>query len=82
VTICDYTNRTLKAYLNGTYSGTVTNLATPIFPSASKAKYIGAYSSAEYRISNGYLDDMRIYNRALSASEISQIYNQTKSNYQ
>jgi len=28
------------------------------------------------------LDDFRVYNRALSSSEISQIYNQTKSKYQ
>jgi type II secretory pathway pseudopilin PulG len=37
--------------------------------------HIGARSPIEWNYYNGLIDDIRIYNRALSASEISQLYN-------
>jgi len=83
VAVCDYANKTLKVYRNGTQFGTTTNLVgTPLFPSTNRIKYIGAYSAGAGRINNGYLDDVWILNRLLLASEISQIYNQTKGKYQ
>jgi len=51
-----------------------------LFPDNTRAKYIGAYSSGTYNLF-GYLDDVRIYNRALSADEVSEIYNKTKDGY-
>jgi len=38
-----------------------------------------AYASAQYF--NGPIDDVRIYNRALSAAEVAQLYNSAKINY-
>jgi len=53
-----------------------------LFPSANTAKYIGAHTIATEVLTDGSLDEVRIYNRGLSAQEISQIYNQTKGKYQ
>lgn len=82
VTVCDYTNKTIKAYKNGVQFGATQNLTgTPLFPSTNRVKYIGSYNTAVYKLTDGSLDDVKIYNRGLSASEIAQIYNQTKSKY-
>jgi len=80
--VCDYTNKTLKAYRNGIQFGATQNLTgTPVFPSANRVKYIGAYRSSLHRLTDGSLDEVRIYNRGLSAEEVSSIYNATKSKY-
>jgi hypothetical protein len=50
----------------GTYSGTGGDLAY-----SSGNSYIGRYSSQYF---NGIIDDVRVYNRALTAEEIGQIY--------
>ncbi|MDP3996219.1 MAG: LamG-like jellyroll fold domain-containing protein, partial [bacterium] len=39
---------------------------------------IGNYPGLSSRFFNGLLDDVRIYSRALSASEIKQLYNMGK----
>jgi len=57
-------------------------MGTPLFPSTNRAKYIGTYSYNQDRLTDGSLDDVKIYNRGLSAQEIAQIYNQTKHKYQ
>jgi hypothetical protein len=82
VIICDYTNKTLKFYRNGVQFGATQNLTgTPLFPSTNRVKYIGAYATSGYNIVDGSLDEVRIYNRGLSAEEIATIYNQTKGKY-
>ena len=82
-TVCDYTNKTLKFYRNGIQFGATQNLTgTPVFPSIGRARYVGAYTTNANRITDGYLDEVKIYNRELSASEIASIYNQTKGKYQ
>ena len=82
VVLYDYTNKTLKAYKNGIQFGATQNLiGTPVFPSTSRIKTIGAYDSGQLKIADGSLDEVRIYNRGLSASEIASIYNQTKGRY-
>ena len=46
VLVCDYTNKTLKAYRNGVqFDVTKTLTGTPVFPTVSRVKYIGAYAS-------------------------------------
>jgi len=81
--VCDYNNKTIKAYRNGVQYGATQNLAgTPVFPSADRIKYIGARSSSSGRITDGSIDEVRIYNRGLSDEEVATIYNQTKGNYQ
>jgi hypothetical protein len=44
-------------------------------------KYIGSYNSTQHRLTDGSLDEVRIYNRGLSAEEVAAIYNQTKGKY-
>jgi energy-converting hydrogenase Eha subunit F len=78
----DYTNKTAKAYRNGVQFGATQNLSgTPLFPIANRAKYIGAYNTTSLKLTDGSLDEVRIYNRGLSTEEIAAIYNQTKGKY-
>ena len=69
--------------LNGTtltfYVNNVSNsLTTAGTPNASAGTiYIGDFGNAGYHF-NGSIDDVRIYNRALSAAEIKAIYDATK----
>ncbi len=82
VVVCDYTNKTLKFYRNGIQFGTTQTLTgTPVFPSSNKVKYIGSYNATAFQLTDGSLDEVRIYNRGLSAEEVSSIYNATKSKY-
>ena len=81
--ICDYANKTIKAYRNGIEFESTQNLVgNPLFPSSNNVKYIGSHNIISHKLVNGFLDDVRIYNRGLSADEISQIYNATKSRYE
>ncbi len=66
---------TVKIYLNGAFlysadTGAILNTLTGY------DAYIGARNSSGYNNGiNADIDDVRIYNRALSASEVSQLYN-------
>jgi len=62
-----YSNVVLKA--SGTYSGTVRDFNYDLF--------LGSFSSTA-RFINALIDDVRIYNRALSAAEIKALYDATK----
>jgi hypothetical protein len=82
VFVCDYTNKTLKAYRNGVQFGLTKNLeGTPLFPARNSVKYIGAFDATRYNLTDGSLDEVRIYNRGLGADEISAQYTNTKSRY-
>jgi hypothetical protein len=79
--VCDYTNKKLYAYRNGVQYGVTQNLTTPLFPLTNRVKYIGSYNTASYKITDGSLDEVRIYNRGLSAEEISAQYTSTKGKF-
>ncbi|HRZ29514.1 MAG TPA: sialidase domain-containing protein [Candidatus Paceibacterota bacterium] len=79
--VADYNNKTVKSYRNGILLYTFTTANTMLFPDSLRAKYLGDFNAGGYGI-KGYLDDIRIYNRALSVNEISEIYNKTKEKYQ
>ena len=81
VTVCDYTNKTMKVYRNGVQFDITRTLTTPIFPSTNRVKYIGSYDSGNYKLTDGSLDEVRIYNRGLSAEEVMARYNQTQGRY-
>src|SRR3989344_2019060 len=72
---CTLSSSNVKScYKNGALVGTATNdvdtsLVTPT------VGLIGTLRNAAGNFSNGVLDDIRIYNRALSANEIKQLYN-------
>ena len=70
-----YDGSTMKLGVNDSAPATL-NVSTTI-NSSSLDLSIGAYFYSGYMF-NGDVDDVRIYNRALSAEEISQIYHQTK----
>jgi len=74
--VADYTNKWVKFYRNGDLVDNESTSYTMLYPSANRAKYIGSYpATGSYQ---GQLDDIRLYNRALSAAEIKAIYNATK----
>jgi prepilin-type N-terminal cleavage/methylation domain-containing protein len=75
--VSDYSGASVKFYRNGELIQTSPMVNTPIFPSTDFVKYLGSYSGGT-GIVNGNLDDIRIYNRELSASEIKAIYEGTK----
>jgi len=80
VTIVADTN-TITVYANGiagtpvSYNGLYPLYSGP-YSSLPRLSYIGAsyYSTSSLDFLNGYIDDVRIYNRALSAAEVNQIY--------
>jgi hypothetical protein len=68
-----------SVYLDGALSGTANqNIGTPASTAFHPA--LGQYSSIGGGSLYGILDDVRIYNRALDAGEVSQIYNGDLSN--
>ncbi len=62
-------------YMNGG-SAVVSNMTAPA--SANVGVFLGKTSQGGWSPMNGLMDDVRIYNRALSAAEVSAIYNATK----
>ena len=76
-----YTNAdgVLRIYVNGVADGT-TNGSGTISSAAGVKTYMGAYSNGSSAPTNpfaGTIDDVRVYNRALSPQEIWQLYNGT-----
>jgi hypothetical protein len=76
--VADYSGKTTKIYRNGLWLDTINMTGTPIFPSTNNVKYLGAYNTTLYRLTNGNLYDIRIYNRGLSDAEIKALYEGTK----
>ena len=74
VFVVDRNANVIKAYTNGV-AGNSTSIAGLGSFDSSSALEIGGMAGNKY---NGYLDDVRIYNRALSDSEIKQLYNMGK----
>jgi hypothetical protein len=71
-------NGTISIYLNGVLNNSTTEgTQTPSYPGGSRfgTFYYSSYSPPHYNGHNGKLDEMRIYNRALTAAEITQTYN-------
>jgi len=74
VVVCDYTNKVWRVYRNGIQFGLTKNLTNPVFPITNRVKYIGANDTDSQRLTDGSLDEVRIYNRGLSADEVYQHY--------
>ena len=68
------TNGTVYVYKNGAVTNTVTATAGSSTLASNAAAYIGS-SSTPNNYFNGRIDDVRVYNRVLSATEVLQIYN-------
>lgn len=68
-------NGQVKAYLNGNQSGsTLTGLGTWVGNIVNSNSVIGATNTSALLPWSGQINDVRLYNRALSASEISNLY--------
>ena len=83
VIVLDNPNNTIKVYLDG-------NTTTPILSQTASAANVWPFtemaaigcqrlSSGDIRYFNGNIDQVRIFNKALSASEITTLYNETAS---
>ena len=65
-------------YLNGVYSQSI-SFTADIQPSSNL--FIGTSQHATYQVFNGRISNTQIYNRALSAAEVSQNFNATRSRF-
>ena len=72
-----YNNGVVELYLNGELKRTG-SLSPPLNISSQTVKCGGGYTD---RFFNGLIGEVRVYNRALSASEIRELYNKTKHLY-
>jgi len=66
-----YAQQTAVCYINGLY---VNKLSTSNGFTSNNLVTFGAYNSAGQYFYNGFLDEFRIYNRALSSAEVAQLY--------
>jgi prepilin-type N-terminal cleavage/methylation domain-containing protein len=73
VFVFDGENSQAKLYINGSQSGSTATYSTKVSNNPKKI-FFGQYTSYPWNL-NGNLDDVRIYNRALSAAEITALYN-------
>ena len=62
----------LVGYVNGAVDGTAA--ASGVLGTGSQTNWVGAHPSITGRYFQGVIDDPRIYNRALSAAEVKQLY--------
>jgi len=69
-----YNGTDIKAYVNGSLVNTVAQGTINI--SGTNVFKVGGYSSSNSIIAGSYLDEFRMYNRALDASEIGLTWNQ------
>jgi hypothetical protein len=67
-----YDGTNITTYFNGVKT---VSTAAASFTSSANPLYIGSDTTSGGRNFNGLIDDVRIYNRALSAAEIQSIYN-------
>lgn len=74
VIVVNRTDAKVYGYLNGISNGSL-NIGTTTDWDTSMALYIGKQSWASLYFPAGFIDEVRIYNRALSATEILQLYN-------
>lgn len=65
-------NDTFSLYIDGVFNGTSTNATVGDTTNATQSWFIG--SSNNDAFFNGNLDDVRIYNRALSVNEVTRLY--------
>ncbi|MEX0924710.1 MAG: LamG domain-containing protein, partial [Candidatus Paceibacterota bacterium] len=67
-----YNGSAMKIYINGALDKTIETSFTPVTSSADMA--IGARGDGGTHYLDGLVDDVRIYNRALSADEVKRLY--------
>jgi hypothetical protein len=76
----DYTNGQGKYYINGSLDSTKTISTTPPSVSAATALFIGKRNATTPKY-GGDIDQLRIFNKALSAAEVTTLYGETSCEY-
>ena len=80
--ILDNISQTIKVYVDGIYREDLSSLSSDFSTLfANNYIYLGGHDSKK-RSAEGYLDDFRIYDKALSETEVKQIYGYTLSRQQ
>lgn len=78
--VATYDGSTKRIYVNGTQR-TSTGATGTVTQNTTGRAYIGVYGNFGGYFFNGYIADTRVYNRALSATEILNNYNTSKSRF-
>ena len=68
----------MSAYFNGAFIGSATNTGAV---GANPIGYLGRYNNFYSQYGNVQIGNTQIYNKALTATEVLQNYNATKSRY-
>ena len=71
-TVMAQAGTTLKVYVNGGLEGTHT--VNAISSTAGNNLTVGKWSGGNYNKTNGYIDEVSVFNSALSASDITEMY--------
>jgi hypothetical protein len=69
-TICVFDHGTISVYIDGRLQGKVTGIAKTVLFCPDAQFVIGGWWDGDYESINGQLDDVRFYNRAINANEI------------
>ena len=75
-----YESSTLKLYLNGAKVAENLSTGSPIVTSSSNAKAIIGATASPNRYFNGQIDEVAIWNTALTSTQVSEIYSATGTN--
>jgi hypothetical protein len=75
VGVQDATAKTLSLYINGVMQGTATSDPSMYQATGNLEMGRGLYGSAQVDYVNGIIDEVRIYSSALSAAEVTNLYN-------
>jgi hypothetical protein len=76
----DFANNTINIYINGVLDRTISGITGNITVQQTYTLSVGGYSAGGY-LFVGHIACGKIYNRTLSAQEISQLYNSAKDRY-
>jgi Concanavalin A-like lectin/glucanases superfamily len=74
--VCTFNNGTMKFYVNGQLVSTQTTPFQAINSCSNGQFVLGDWWSGGHNLYNGKMDEIRIYTRALSADEVTYLYNQ------
>lgn len=74
VIMVDYDDKIYRIYRNGTIHSSGELTETPSFPLANRVKYFGSYSPSHTAKIVGSIDEVRLYDKIISVSDLKQNY--------
>lgn len=72
--VATWDSASVKVFINGIEKGSDTTVTSSYSTLNTKNIFIGNDRNISNRTTNGVIDDVRVYNRALSASEVAELY--------